>query len=124
MLGFKPYKQSITIDKNKHQKLAVTIEPDLAFKLQKRSDLQAYDVRLEELRQAYFLAESAVDREQIKKQIIAVLNTLFDLKEQEYAREIESKKRNVEALEQLQKYRATNKNDIIERRLKELLTVY
>jgi len=124
MVGFKPYQQSITIDKNKHQKLAVTIEPELAFKLQKKSDLQAYDVRLEELRQAYFLAESAADREQIKKQIREFLKEMFDAKEQEYAREIESKKKNIEALERLQQYRSENKADIIERRLKELLTVY
>jgi hypothetical protein len=49
---------------------------------------------------------------------------MFDFKEKEYAKEIEGKKRNIQALEQLQKYRAEHKYDIIERRLKELLTVY
>ncbi len=124
MLGFNPYQQSIAVEKNKHQKLAVTIEPDISFKLEKKSDLQAYEDRLEELRQAYFLAESETDRDETRKQIRALLETMFDLKEKEYAKNIEAKKRNIQSLEQLQKYRAENKDDIIERRLKELLTVY
>lgn len=124
MLGFKPYQQSITVEEHKNQKLAITIEPDLSFKLQKKSDQQAYEDRLEELRQAYFLAESEADREEIKKQIRVFLETMFDSKEKEYAREIASKKKNIEALEQLQQHRAQNKTDIIERRLKELLTIY
>ncbi|MCI0493468.1 carboxypeptidase regulatory-like domain-containing protein [candidate division KSB1 bacterium] len=124
MLGFKPYQQSITVEKNKYQKLAVKIEPDLSFKSQKKTDSQAYEDRLEELRQAYFLAESAADQEEMKNQIREFLKIMFDYKEKEYAKEIESKKRNIQALEQLQKYRAENKDDIIERRLKELLTVY
>lgn len=124
MIGFKPYHQSIIIEEYKNQKLAITIEPDLSFKLQKKSDLQVYENRLEELRKTYFLAESESDREEIKKQIREFLKTMFDFKEKEYARQIESKKRHIEALEQLQKYRDENKDDIIERRLKELLTVY
>lgn len=124
MIGFKPYQQSITLEKNKHQKLAVKIEPDLSFKSQKKTDDQAYDVRLEELRQAYFLAESAADREEMKNQIREFLNIMFDYKEKEYAKEIEAKKRNIQMLEQLQRRRVENKDDIIERRLKELLTVY
>lgn len=124
MLGFNPYQQSIVVEKNKHQKLAVTIEPDISFKLEQKSELQAYEDRLEELRQAYFLGESEADREETRKQIRALLETMFDLKEKEYAKDIEAKKRNIQSLEQLQKYRAANKDDIIERRLKELLTVY
>jgi uncharacterized membrane protein len=124
MFGFNPYQQSIAVEKNKHQKLAVTIEPDISFKLEKKSELQADEDRLEELRQAYFLAESEADREEMKKQIRDFLKSMFDYKEKEYAKEIEAKKRNIQALEQLQKYRAENKDDIIERRLKELLTVY
>ncbi|MCU0645287.1 MAG: carboxypeptidase regulatory-like domain-containing protein, partial [bacterium] len=106
MLGFKPYQQAIAVEKNKHQKLAVTIEPDISFKLEKKSELQAYEDRLEELRQAYFLAESAADREEIKKQIREFLKGMFDSKEKEYAKEIEAKKRNIQSLEQLQNYRA------------------
>jgi hypothetical protein len=124
MFGFKPYQQSITVSKNEKLKLSIVIEPDISFKLQKKSDLQAYEDRLEELRQTYFFAESESDRDEIKKQIRDFLNSMFDFKEKEHAREIEGKKRNIQALEQLQKYRAENKDDIIERRLKELLTVY
>lgn len=124
MLGFNPYQQSIVVEKNKHQKLVITIEPDISFKLEKKSELQAYEDRLEELRQVYFLAESETDQEETRRQIRALLETMFDLKEKEYAKDIEAKKRNIQSLEQLQKYRAANKDDIIERRLKELLTVY
>ncbi|MBN2088145.1 carboxypeptidase regulatory-like domain-containing protein [candidate division KSB1 bacterium] len=124
MVGFETHKQSIIIEKNRGKKLFVGLHPDLDFKLAKKSEEQFYDNRLEELRQTYFLAESESDREEIKKQIREFLKTMFEFKEKEYSRQIESKKRNIEALERLQKYRADNKNDIIERRLKELLTVY
>ncbi|MDZ7342360.1 MAG: carboxypeptidase regulatory-like domain-containing protein [candidate division KSB1 bacterium] len=124
MVGFETHKQLVIIEKNKDKKLFVGLNPELDFKLQRKADDQAYQDRLQDLRLAYFLAESASDREEILKQIRALLESIFDLKESEYANEIESKKRNIEALERLQKYRAANKNDIIERRLKELLTVY
>lgn len=124
MFGFKPYQQPITVAKNTRQKLAVTLEPDLSFKLQKKTDDQAYEERLQDLRLVYYLAESEAERDEVRKQIRALLETMFDLKEKEYAKDIEAKKRNIQSLEQLQKYRAANKDDIIERRLKELLTVY
>lgn len=72
----------------------------------------------------FFLAESEADQNEIRRQIRELLKSMLDYKEKEYSKEIEAKKRAIEALEQLQKYRAANKNDIIERRLKELLTVY
>ena len=68
--------------------------------------------------------ENDKERKKIENELKKVLNKIFEKKEKKYADEIEKLKKRTQSLEQYQKMRAGEKEKIIERRIKALLTIY
>ena len=89
-----------------------------------KTKLETLEERTYELRNIYFTMENDKERKKIENELKKVLNNIFEMKEKKYANEIEKLKKRTQYLEQYQKMRAREKEKIIERRIKALLTIY
>ena len=89
-----------------------------------KTELETLEERTYELRNIYFTMENDKERKKIENELKKVLNKIFEMKEKKYADEIEKLKKRTQFLEQYLKMRAREKNKIVERRIKALLTIY
>ena len=122
MLGFKNYDEQVNITPDASKNLNISLELEKWAK--KKTELDILEERTYELRNIYFTMENEEERKKIENELRKTLKKIFEKKEKKYDAEIEQLKKRIQTLEKLQKNRAKDKNKIIERRIKALLTIY
>jgi len=122
MIGFKTFQKTIGLTAEESRKLDITLTVEKFYR--PKSGIDTLEDRVYELRSIYFTMPTDKAKARIKKQMRDVLENIFSSKEKKHAREIEQLKRRIDMLEQWQRDRSKRKQEIIERRLKALLTIY
>jgi|GEM_PF-3520027 len=121
-LGFKNFQSpSLQVVVGRTISLDVILDADSAAKA---SDWTLDNTKIQELRTAYFAAPNASEQVRIKSQLRTSLNEIFDQKEKQHAAQIIMLKQMLTEAEALHAERKKNRDQIVERRLQELLQVY
>jgi hypothetical protein len=121
-LGFKNFQSpplQVVVGKTTH--LEVMLDPEAAAKT---SDWTLDNAKIQEFRKAYFAAPNAAEQARIKSQLRESLHEIFDQKKKQHDAQIIMLKQMLAEAEALHAEREKNRDQIVERRLQELLQVY